>query len=75
MVEGVYSTRPELAPYYDFAISVECPRDIRLKRGLERDGEAARDRWEQDWMVAEDLYVAAHEPAARADLVLDGSGR
>lgn len=73
VVEGVHATRNELAPYYDFRIWVECPRHLRLARGLERDGLEARDRWEKEWMVAEDRYVAAHAPALRADLVLDGS--
>lgn len=74
VVEGVHATRTELAPYYDLRIWVDCPRDLRLARGLERDGLDARDRWEKGWMVAEDRYVAAHSPHLQADLVLDGSG-
>lgn len=74
VVEGVYATRRDLAGLYDLRIWVECPRHIRLARGLHRDGEEARDRWEHEWMVAEDLYMAAHQPSAYADLVLDGAG-
>lgn len=74
VVEGVYATRRELAELYDLRIWVECPRHIRLARGLHRDGEEARDRWENEWMVAEDLYVAAHRPSDHADLVFDGAG-
>ncbi|OCA83125.1 uridine kinase [Bacillus sp. FJAT-27225] len=73
IIEGVYSTRKELADFYDYTIWVDCPRDIRLKRGLERDGEAARDRWVNNWMVAEDVYVEAHSPAERADLKISGT--
>lgn len=47
-------------------------RDQRLKRGLERDGEDARQMWEDNWMVHEDLYVDAQRPQERANLVVDG---
>lgn len=73
VVEGVSAVRRELADAYDFRIWVECPRDIRLVRGLARDGREARARWEQEWMPAEDRYVAEHRPRDRADAVVDGT--
>lgn len=72
IIEGVYSTRKELAHYYDYTIWVDCPRGIRLTRGLKRDGEEARDMWEKNWMVSEDIYVELHKPDERADLVVYG---
>jgi uridine kinase len=73
VIEGVYAIRKELAKLYDFRVWVHCPRETRLARGLERDGEAARDMWVSNWMVAEDLYVEAHKPYEIADLVMDGT--
>ncbi|WP_409273672.1 uridine kinase [Neobacillus sp. SCS-31] len=73
IIEGISSTRHELADYYDFTIFVECPYDIRLQRGLERDGEGARDMWVNNWMVAEQMYIEAHKPHERANLVIDGT--
>ncbi|WP_108671660.1 uridine kinase family protein [Peribacillus acanthi] len=73
IVEGVYSTRKELSDVYDFKIWLETPRDIRLNRGLERDGEEARDRWENNWMIAEDCYSKEHTPKERANLIVDGT--
>jgi uridine kinase len=73
IIEGTYSIRKELAGYHDFTIWVECTRDQRLKRGLERDGEEARQMWEDNWMVHEDLYVGAQMPKERANLVVDGT--
>lgn len=73
VVEGVTAIRRELARYYDLTIWVECPRALRLARGLARDGEGARARWVEDWMPAEDRYVAEHRPEERADLVVDGA--
>ncbi|WP_019413968.1 uridine kinase [Paenisporosarcina sp. TG20] len=73
IIEGVYATRKELANYYDFKIWMECPRETRLSRGLERDGENARDMWVKNWMVSEDIYMEACKPRERADFVVDGT--
>ncbi|RDU36071.1 uridine kinase [Neobacillus piezotolerans] len=73
IIEGISSTRHELADYYDLTIFVDCPYEVRLQRGIERDGEEARDRWVNDWMVAEQLYVDAHKPHERANIVIDGT--
>lgn len=73
IIEGVYSNRRELEYKYDLKIWVECPRGIRLLRGLERDGEEARDTWENNWMRSEDAYVKEHRPFETADLVVSGT--
>lgn len=73
ILEGVTASRSEFDAYLAFRIWVEAPRELRLKRGLERDGEAMRDRW-ISWMCAEDEYVARQDPAARADVVVSGKG-
>nr|WP_223820978.1 AAA family ATPase [Bacillus sp. S3] len=70
IIEGVYSTRHELSNLYDFTIWVDCPRETRLSRGIERDGEDARRIWEDNWMVSEDMYMKEHKPHQRADLVV-----
>jgi uridine kinase len=72
VIEGVYSTREELADYYDFTIWVDCPRELRLSRGIERDGEEARQIWEDNWMIGEDIYMEEHKPQERANLVVKG---
>jgi uridine kinase len=72
IVEGIYSSRRELAALYDLRIWVECPRELRLSRGLERDGEAARSPWEEDWMPSEDRYVREHRPQELADIIVIG---
>lgn len=74
LVEGCYALRHELAHAYDFTIWLECPRDIRLARGIARSGERIREMWEKDWMIAEDFYREEQRPGERADLVVDSSG-
>ena len=73
IVEGVYTMRRELISLYDLKIWVECPRAIRLARGIARDGEKARAIWEQDWMPKEDYYVKTHLPREKADLFVNGA--
>lgn len=74
IVEGVYSASGSLGDFFDVRVWVECPRALRLARGLARDGLDARSRWEEDWMPSEDRYIAEEHPAAAADWVLDGEG-
>jgi uridine kinase len=73
IVEGTYSTRPELRDVYDLTIWVAAPHAVRLRRGVERDGEQARERWLEEWMREEDRYLAAIQPAAAADATVDGA--
>ena len=73
LVEGVYTMRRELTHLYDLKIWVDCPRAIRLARGVARDGEQARTIWEEDWMPKEDDYVKTHLPHESADLSINGA--
>ncbi|ALQ68374.1 uridine kinase family protein [Bacillus thuringiensis] len=73
IIEGVYATRQELAEVYDLKIWVNCTRETRIKRGIARDGEAARDMWENNWMIAEDMYVESHKPHEFADFIIDST--
>jgi uridine kinase len=72
VIEGVSATRAAWRDRLALRIWVECPRDLRLQRGLARDGEALREFW-RSWMAAEDDYVATENPRAHADLVIDGA--
>lgn len=74
IVEGVYSTRTEINSMYDLRIWIDCPPELRLIRGLERDGEQARLSWERDWMPQEAKYVAIDRPQERAHVWVDGRG-
>jgi uridine kinase len=71
IVEGVTASREAFQPYLAYSIWIETPRELRLQRGLERDGADARAQWER-WMAAEDRYIERERPARRADLVLRG---
>jgi len=53
---------------------VQVPTDVRLARGLARDGEQMRDHWER-WMAEEAAEFAREQTRERADVVVDGRVR
>jgi uridine kinase len=70
LVEGVYLLRPELRAYWDFAIYVDTPRDLRQAR-LRARGEND-EGWISRWTAAEDYYERVDQPRDAADLVING---
>jgi uridine kinase len=74
VVEGVCALHRRFRDAYDLRVWVDAPRELRLERGVARDGEAARRRWVEIWMPMEDRYVTRDDPVSAADLVVDGSG-
>jgi uridine kinase len=74
VVEGVCALHRLFRGDYDLRVWVDAPRRLRLARGIARDGEAARRRWEEVWMPSEDRYVAEDDPVACADVIVDGVG-
>jgi uridine kinase len=74
IVEGVYCTELRLRDYYDYRIFCVADQAVRLRRGLERDGEAARSHWLDDWIPAEDRYIAGQRPDLAAQVVLASDG-
>jgi uridine kinase len=72
IIEGVTAIRNEWRDQLAYSIWVGCPREIRLERGLERDGQEALPQWES-WMAAEDAYIADQAPREHADLVVSGA--
>jgi cytidylate kinase len=59
---------------YDLRVWIEAPYEIRLARGVARDGKEARRTWTDVWMPSEDAYVERDDPVSAADVVLDGGG-
>lgn len=73
VVEGVSSTRADAGVQWDLAVWVDAPREVRLRRALERDGLAMMGRWLDDWIPSEEAYIARERPQDRVDLVVDGT--
>ncbi len=72
VLEGVTASRRAFRPYIAYTIWIDTPRDLRLQRGLERDGEGALGPWER-WMTAEDAFIADERPLEQVDLIVKGT--
>lgn len=71
VVEGVGAAARQVDPWAVLRVWVEAPRDVRLERGVARDGEALRDEWLR-WAGLEDRHFAGDATRARADVTVDG---
>jgi energy-coupling factor transporter ATP-binding protein EcfA2 len=74
LVEGCGSAPLEIDEHDAFVVWVEADDEVRLARGLARDGAASRPEWERFMRDERELY-AEHRTAERAHVRLDGVGR
>ncbi|WP_280265582.1 hypothetical protein [Nocardia wallacei] len=71
ILEGVSAARAAVRDRLSLAIWVQTSREVRLARGLERDGAQALPLW-QEWMAAEDAHFAADRTREYADVIVEG---
>jgi uridine kinase len=72
IVEGVGSGATVVAGHAVLLVWVEAPRDVRYRRGIERDGVSYRPHWER-WAGQEERHFAVEHTRERADLRVDGT--
>ena len=72
IIEGVGSGALACASYLAMLVWIEASRDVRMERGLERDGEAYRPHWER-WARQEAAMFADDRTRERADVRVDGN--
>ncbi len=73
VIEGCGSGSRVVAEHVGLLIWVAASDDLRLHRGLERDGEQAMPQW-QDFMADERILYSREQTPQRADLHLDAWG-
>jgi len=73
VVEGVGSGAAAIAAYVTVLVWVEVDDDLRLARGLERDGAAMEEHWRR-FMADERALFAREGTRERADVLVDGTG-
>lgn len=73
IVEGVCALHQMFRADLAVRVWVDAPYDVRLERGVARDGEDARSTWVDVWMPNEEAYVRRDDPVACAHLVVDGT--
>ena len=69
VLEGVGCWSPAIAPLVGCLVWVEAAPDLRLSRGMARDGEEMRPQWLQ-WRIDEDELFARLLTRAHADVVV-----
>lgn len=72
VVEGVYSLRPDLDPYYHVKCFLEVPWSTRRARLLNRNGAEGLERFEKLWIPLENAYFHAFPIRKCCDVVLQG---
>ena len=72
VLEGLTCTRAAIADRLAYRIWVEAPDEVRLRRGLERDGDTHRDLW-LDSMTTERQFFTDDATRTRADLRVNGN--
>jgi uridine kinase len=71
IVEGVTSCDRDADRWQSLRLWIETSNEIRLERGIARDGEALRDHW-LDWMRWERDHFAEEATRSRAHVIIDG---
>lgn len=71
VIEGVTCCRAAASGFLALRIWVDAPADLRLERGIARDGESHRRLWET-WMAEEDEFFRTDATRGRADLIVSG---
>jgi uridine kinase len=74
ILDGAYSSRPELSDLVDLSVLVEVSPHERHRRLVERDGNAYTDGWQKRWNGAEEYYFTAVRPPSSFDLVVVNEG-
>lgn len=72
VVEGVGAAAGAVAHLGTVLVWIDAPRDLRRRRGVERDGPTFEAVWER-WEASESEAFARDRGRERADLVLDGT--
>jgi uridine kinase len=73
VIEGVGSGTRAHAELCTVLVWVDAPHDLRMTRGIDRDGEAFRVQWEA-WAASEQLVFDRESTQVRADIRVDGTG-
>jgi uridine kinase len=73
IIEGVCALHQMFRDDLAVRIWIDAPVDVRLARGVERDGEASRDTWVDVWMPNEVAYVRRDDPISCAHVIVDGT--
>ena len=70
IIEGAYSTHPELGKYYDLSVFLDVDSDLQKERILKRNGQEKAEIFFYVWIPMEHKYFEMMSVKERCDLVL-----
>lgn len=70
VLDGAYSTRPELADLIDLRVLVDAPLDVRHRRLSDREAAGFLAGWHARWDEAEAWYLSHVRPSSAFDVVV-----
>jgi hypothetical protein len=73
LLEGVGSAAAAYDAWVTTRVWVDAPRELRLRRGLDRGDFGDPAHWLQ-WLDDEEAWLASEGTRARADVLVDGTG-
>lgn len=71
IIEGSYSSHPDLWPAYDLHVFLTTSRENQLERVRRRDGEAAVREFDKQWIPLEELYFSSADLEKRSELFFE----
>ncbi len=74
LIEGVFLQRKEWRGYFDQVIFIDCPRDLRVKRVINRDiyigdNEERLNKYKKRYWPGEEHYIRSEKPIDKADIL------
>ncbi len=74
LIEGIFLQRKEWRDFFDYIIFLDCPRELRFERVLNRDSylgdlNARLNKYKRRYWKAEDHYINSENPMVNADKV------
>jgi uridine kinase len=70
VIEGAYSTHPELGGYYDFSLFLDVDVQCQRERILKRNSPDFARRFFEEWIPLENVYFEKTDIKNRADLII-----
>lgn len=70
VVEGAYSTHPELGKYYDLSVFLDINPELQRERILKRNSPEKAGLFFERWIPMEQKYFKAMQVRERCDLIL-----
>ncbi|RPJ94205.1 uridine kinase [Rummeliibacillus sp. TYF005] len=76
LIEGIFLQRKEWISFYDYIIFLDCPREIRYERVLNRglyigDLQTRLNKYKRRYWLGEEHYLKMENPIEKADKIIN----